>query len=739
MFRPILAALLLAASLPAIDLSKSVILVPRGGELPAATVLVEELERRSGLRLETTTSWPTHDSVIVLSVDPGLAPDAFQINTETRTITISGASPRAVLYGVGHLLRHLHWGPKKLELLTPLKIASSPKLPIRGHQLGYRHTNNTWDAWTVPQFETYIRELALFGMNAVEGIPAFDEKQSPHQKLPNREMNRAITTICARYGLDYWIWSPVQFHPTDPQKAAAYLDQLTQIAATLTALFVPGGDPGDNPPETLLPFLAQMAARVRAVHPKAQIWLSLQGFNEAKANYVYAWLARETPPWFGGIVAGPSSPPVAETRRRVPAGVKIRLYPDVSHNVRAQFEVPDWDQTYALTLGREAINPRPFEYAARHRKVAPLSSGAITYSDGVHDDVNKIIWTALDWDPTRSPRDIVIEYVRLYINSPDAEEIADAILALESNWRGPLLANGGVEATLRWWQSLAIRHPELANNWRWQMHHLRAIFDAYLRRRLLEDTQAEADANAALRQSNTQAARQALARPTKEAQLRQQILNLCADLWLSIGFQSSVEKYQARGAERGAICDFVDLPLNNRWWLEDEIAKAEKLPTPARNARFLELANWESPGEGSFYDAIGNIAKMPHVERDTDEDEATPLFWWRNDGLSRERRSWLVSQWPLQMVYEGLDPRFEYTVRTTGYGQALLKINGKRVQPTRDGKQIGEFKEFPVPPADLTNGRVVLTWDKAGDEAHLNWRQRSRLSELWLLRGTLRQ
>ena len=732
-------ALLLATALHAIDLSHAVIVSPPS---PAATVLAEELERRSGLRLKTATTRPAQGEIITLSINSALPTDAYQITTTTNTLQISGASQRALLYGIGHLLRHLHWAPNTLELQKNINLTSAPKLPIRGHQLGYRHTNNTWDAWTVPQFETYIRELALFGMNAVEGIPAFDEKQSPHAKLSNREMNRAITQICARYGLDYWIWAPVQFHPTDPAKAAAYLDQLTQIAkdsATLTALFVPGGDPGDNPPETLLPFLAQMAARVRAVHPKAQIWLSLQGFNEAKANYVYAWLARETPPWFGGFVAGPSSPPVAVTRQRIPAGVKIRLYPDVSHNVRSQFEVPDWDQTYALTLGREAINPRPFEYAARHRKVAPLSSGAITYSDGVHDDVNKVIWTALDWDPTRSPRDIVVEYVRLYMNAPDAAEIADAILALETNWRGPLLANGGVEATLRWWQSLATRHPELSQNWRWQMHHLRAIYDAYLRRRLLEDTQAETDANAALRRGDTTAARQALARPTHEAQLRQQILNLCDALWLSINFQSSVEKYQARSAERSAIRDFVDLPLNNRWWLEDEIAKAEKLPAPARNARFTELANWESPGEGSFYDAIGNIAKMPHVERDTDEDEATPLFWWRNEGRSRERRSWLVSQWPANMVYEGLDPKFHYTVRTTGYGQALLKINGKRVQPTRDGKQIGEFKEFPVPPSDLTNGRIVLTWDKAGDEAHLNWRQRSRLSEVWLLRGTLRQ
>ncbi len=41
------------------------------------------------------------------------------------------------------------------------------------------------------------------------------------------------------------------------------------------------------------------------------------------------------------------------------AAYKLRLYPDLTHNKLSQFEVPAWDQAYALTLGREAINPRP--------------------------------------------------------------------------------------------------------------------------------------------------------------------------------------------------------------------------------------------------------------------------------------------------------------------------------------------------------------------------------------------
>ena len=42
------------------------------------------------------------------------------------------------------------------------------------------------------------------------------------------------------------------------------------------------------------------------------------------------------------------------------------------------------------------------------------------------------------------------------------------------------------------------------------------------------------------------------------------------ELFASIGLQTSVPKYHASNPERGAVLDFVEYPLNNRWWLEDQ-------------------------------------------------------------------------------------------------------------------------------------------------------------------------
>ena len=37
--------------------------------------------------------------------------------------------------------------------------------------------------------------------------------------------------------------------------------------------------------------------------------------------------------------------------------------------------------------------------------------------------------------------------------------------------------------------------------------------------------------------------------------------------------------------------------------------------------------------------------------------------------------------WPIAVVYEGLPEDGSYVVQSTGYGQALLRINGERVTP----------------------------------------------------------
>jgi len=765
-----------------IDLKETVILIAKKPhsktEDVAAEMLQEEVQKRTGLRWQISSKYDTQKPAIAIATCatneladlevprrdcqdlPEFKPEGYRICVEQRRrgeslVWIVGADARGVLFGVGHLLRLLDWGPGSASLAKTTDIATSPAYPIRGHQLGYRARANSYDAWNASTYEQYIRDLIIFGTNCVENIPFQDEQSSPHMTVPRKEMNRLLSKICDRYDLDYWVWTPVVFDLNDQAKRVAELrrhESLYRACPRLNAVFVPGGDPGMNHPQLLLPFLKDIGERLIAQHPDARVWLSLQGFSDEQVGYVYSYINKHKPDWLGGLVAGPSSPPIPETRQRLSKKYKLRHYPDITHTVRCQYPVPWWDPAFSLTLGRECPNPQPVYYALIHNWLAPYTDGFITYSDGIHDDVNKVIWSARGWDPEVDVREVLRDYARVFFGPDLAESVADGILALEKNWEGPLSENGAVESTLCYWRTLETNAPELKDNWRWQLCLLRSIYDTYIRRRLLYETGLEKEANAGLAKAPEVGAdkamedarfilRRAVTEPASP-ELRQRVVRLCDDLFKSIGLQTSVGKYQASGPERGAILDYVDYPLNNRWWLEDEFEKIHAMDSGGEKLRRLkEICTWENPGAGSFYDDVGNIAKSPHVVRgegwQTDPLMArnpNPGYWWWDDGFSRKRLSWQVSMdWPIAVRYEQIDPNADYVVRITGYGDALTRINQVRVEPTLYGKRIGELKEFPVPRDAVQSGRLVITWDQP-DEAHLNWREQSRITEIWLLK-----
>lgn len=747
------------------------------GEKAAVKILTEEVEKRTGLQWKIATTIPGAGDIIVikkgsdklknfaLNNTNGLIqkPESYRVilNSEQNktTIVIEGFDSRGEFFGVGKLLRLFEYTKGSVSIPADISISTTPDKPIRGHQLGYRNTANSYDAWTAEQFDQYIRELAIFGTNSIESIPIFDEKGSPHFKISSDEMNKKISEICQQYDLDYWMWVPAQMDLNDKEKRAGYLSKFEKICAysvRMNGVFFPGGDPGDNPPELVLPLLEDMSLLLKKYHPKAMLWLSLQNFTAAQSQYVYKYIREKMPAWLGGLVTGPSSPPAAESRTALPTKYQLRQYPDLTHNVRCDSPVPWWDPAFNFTLGREAINPEPNYFAAIYHALDPYIDGFISYSDGIHDDVNKIIWTELSWNRNADLQKALKEYSNFFFGSSLKTEAADGILSLEKNWEGPIAANGAIQSTLILWQSLEKQNPGLINNWRWQMYLLRANYDAYVRNRYIYETALEQKANEILLEAKTAGADKAMTdaltvlnkaeTERTSPELRQKVINLCETLYQSIGLQTSVEKYKASGEERGAILDFIDRPLNNRWWLEDEFKRIKTLPEKDQVAALKTIADWENPGPGSFYDNVGNVSKSTHELRGQPwrvkplnvEDDGPGFDWWEN-GFSRKRLSWMINmRWPLGMEYTGLDSTAEYTVHITGYGECLLKVNGQRVSPSKYGRGTGEIKEFPVPKALIQQGRIILTWDDL-DEEFLNWRQQSRVNEVWLIKNSTRK
>ena len=90
--------------------------------------------------------------------------------------------------------------------------------------------------------------------------------------------------------------------------------------------------------------------------------------------------------------------------------------------------------------------------------------------------------------------------------------------------------------------------------------------------------------------------------------------------------------------------------------------------------------------------------------------------------------------WPLAVRYQNLDPSAKYLLRMSGYGQALIRMNGERIKPSLYGKELGEFKEFHVPAFVVKSSKLIVTWERPQDEDHLNWRKQSRVAEIWLIK-----
>ena len=270
----------------ALDLTRATVVSPTtapGPEKKAIAMLIEDVESRTLVRWAASDKLPAGGAMIVVGRfaevrtllgaraseaaldDTKVGAEGYQIATLGGTggaeplVIIAGRDARGVLFGVGHLLRTLHLGPARAGLMAALNVTTTPRYALRGHQLAYRPKPNSFSGWDLPQWERYIRDLAIFGCNAIELLPprTDDAADSPHFPRPQIEMMAGMSRLAADYGLDVWIWYPAM--DDDYSKPATVDFALKEWAEVFRALprvdavLVPGGDPGHTPPRLMFP------------------------------------------------------------------------------------------------------------------------------------------------------------------------------------------------------------------------------------------------------------------------------------------------------------------------------------------------------------------------------------------------------------------------------------------------------------------------------------------------------
>ena len=564
-------------------------------EKKAAEIFTQEISARIDISTVSTC-----DITVIFNENASFpSEDGYEITVGNNSITFTASGIRGLIYAVGRFLRKITVKNNRIYIPDDISGRFIPCKSIRGHQLGYRDTSNTYEAWDIPEYKKYYLELMYFGTNTVEHIP-YENGSSyriPIMKRDEQELLCLAAEEADKLGLKVSVWYPNC--EKDADTALKNREKLFSEASRLDYIFPPGGDPGSLLPDELMERCRLFREILKKYHPDAEMWPSAQQPHQYP-DWGIRFLkeTEKLPDFIDGVITGPNAAfPLDDLRRRLPGKYPIRFYPDITHNLRCEYPVhfdrDDWHYALQVVNGRESANPRPSEYKKIHELTRPYVIGSVSYSEGVNDDINKAVWSALDFDPDTPLREILTDYSRLFFPGSDPEKVADAIFVLEKNWEGAPEDNPSIEYTLRLWQEIGEEAPALYGNWRFVQCLFRAKCDCFVRRKILFENALIKKAKRATEAGDMKEAEKILMTPADKniSELRKAIENDADVLFSLIGLQLSTKKHFAKNFERGAILDTIDFAITDLPWLLSRFEIANTLPEEKREQYILRCFN----------------------------------------------------------------------------------------------------------------------------------------------------
>ena len=156
--------------------------------------------------------------------------------------------------------------------------------------------------------------------------------------------------------------------------------------------------------------------------------------------------------------------PVYPLQKGVPGNLPLLNFPEISM----------WGQG---PWGGYGSNPLANRLQRLWNQTEGKVSGGFPYSEGIYEDLNKIICAQLYWDGKRSTSDIVKEYIA-YEFSPDVvNDVSRAIEILEANHNRKQIKANAVEAFNLLQQAEHKLTAQTLKSWRWRILYLRALID----------------------------------------------------------------------------------------------------------------------------------------------------------------------------------------------------------------------------------------------------------------------
>ena len=481
-------------------------------------VFLRQVQQRCDAKALATSEAPV---IVELAIAPGIGTEGFRIEGRPGGgVRIVGNDQRGLLYGVGKFLRTSRYDANGFAP-GAWRGVSVPQKPVRGIYLA-THFHNFYHDAPVEEVQHYVEDLGLWGFNAIAfwyDMHHFNGADDP-KAVAFRDRLHAICTTAKRIGLDVvpgvianeaYNSSPAQLRADPSGKRGGWYDCAVcpskpdgmeyilgvlggefDWCADLQPRYVwiwPYDQGGCGCPHCrpwgsngFLKAAEPVAALARKKLPGTKIVLSTWMFDEGEwhgLNKVFA--AKQ--PWADYILA-------EGTTRPMPGKLPMVGFPEISMH-----ETFPWGGFGATPLSRRAQHQ--WDFVKQH------SSGGFPYSEGIYEDITKVVLSQLYWND-RPAAETLREYAAFEYSPDVVDEIVKVIATLEQNhhwrwWPGEL---EGVKLTMDWLPSRGVQpqgdpgaeeayatmrqvaaklSPQAQRSWRWRVLYLRALLDAELK------------------------------------------------------------------------------------------------------------------------------------------------------------------------------------------------------------------------------------------------------------------
>jgi hypothetical protein len=482
----------------------------------AVAAFTARVEQRSPAKVVAAGRVPL---TIRLILQPGIGAEGYEIRDSPqrsggREIEIAASDDRGLLFGLG---RFLHTSALAARGFDPSKWRgrSVPASPVRAVYLGC-HFGNFYEAAPLDELQAYVEDLAFWGVNTVGlGFPPwqYDGFNDPAARR-NLERIKLVMQRARKAGLrvammtaenQVFRTAPPEArnepYPDDwkrrgdlgtnacPSKPAgrAYLTQFwTRMLDEFTdtgidyIVFWPYDEGGCGCKQCwpwgarghlqLSRMVADMALRK---WPQCQFILSTWMYDTPPAGewdgLTQAMSANSR--LFDYIMADAHEDfPRYPLDHGVPGGRPLLNFPEIS-----MWGMSPW--------GGYGANPLPTHLQTLWNQVRGKVTGGFPYSEGIYEDINKVICSQFYWDPAQPARETVKAYAAAYFSPAVAATVADAVDILETNHRrsNRNRFSGSPESAARAFALMKDADARLTaparQSWRWRILYLRAQID----------------------------------------------------------------------------------------------------------------------------------------------------------------------------------------------------------------------------------------------------------------------